>query len=208
MPNRSLVHGFGINDADYPIAVYIDGKQIICQFYSLWKDMIRRGYSKEFKSKNPAYIDCSVCEEWKYFSKFKSWMETQDWQGKQLDKDILVHGNKIYSPETCIFVSKSVNVFFTCDKSKRGDLPTGLSRTNNNTFRVSISIDKKRIHVGTYKDPLEAFKAWAAAKLKQAHVLAEENPQIGNALILKTEQVLQQDYVRAIELIKELNRGN
>jgi len=37
-------------------------------------------------------------------------MERQDWEGKHLDKDILIPGNKIYSPDRCIFVSSLINL--------------------------------------------------------------------------------------------------
>lgn len=49
---------------------------------------------------------CSVCEEWLTFSNFKRWMEQQDYEGKALDKDLLVSQNKTYSSETCVFVPR------------------------------------------------------------------------------------------------------
>ena len=74
--------------------------------------MLQRCYSESHLVRQPTYKGCSVCEEWLTFSNFKSWMEQQDWEGKQLDKDLLVYKNKIYSPETCVFVSSVINSFF------------------------------------------------------------------------------------------------
>ena len=108
------VYGVGTNDAGYAIQVMesvrgANGKpkqRIIwfCPFYRRWVHMLERCYSERYQEKKPTYIGCTVCEEWLRFSNFKSWMETQDWEGKHLDKDLLVEGNKIYSPDTCILV--------------------------------------------------------------------------------------------------------
>ena len=134
MKNK-LVYGVGINDADYIVCIYeelprTNGKQnqkIVwrCPFYSRWMSMLRRCYSKAYQEKQPSYKGCSVCEEWLTFSNFKSWMETQDWEGKQLDKDLLVYKNKIYSPETCVFIDQRLNTFLVKSNKTRGDYPLG-----------------------------------------------------------------------------------
>ena len=67
-----------------------------------------------------SYKGVEVCEEWYNFQNFAEWCETQkflnakDVKGKsyQLDKDILVKGNKIYSPDTCCFVPPEINSLF------------------------------------------------------------------------------------------------
>ena len=116
-----LVCGVGINDADYKVELKrvvgrVNGKPIreidwICPFYYKWRNMLVRGYSRKLKDRHKTYEECYVCEEWLRFSNFKAWMEQQDWEGKQLDKDLLVIGNKLYSPSTCCFVSRQVNSF-------------------------------------------------------------------------------------------------
>lgn len=119
---RKLIQGVGINDADYQVieSKVIDGKQVIlwaCPIYSAWSLMIQRCYSKRIHKKHPSYADCTVVDEWKYFSNFRSWAVMQDWKGNQIDKDIIVDGNKLYSPETCAFVSPMTN-YFVLDSSK------------------------------------------------------------------------------------------
>jgi len=94
---KRLVHDVGVNDSCY-------GDALRCPFYSTWVSMLKRCYSKIYQEKNRAYIECAVFNEWLVFSVFKSWMEEQNWKENELDKDILFNGNKIYSPETCIFV--------------------------------------------------------------------------------------------------------
>lgn len=64
--------------------------------------------------------------------------------GWALDKDILVKGNKIYSPETCCFVPQEINNLFTKRKSCRGTLPIGVKYIKENKkFSASFSRNKK-----------------------------------------------------------------
>lgn len=90
--------------------------------HSTWTQMLRRCYSAEWHNRFPTYIGCSVCDEWHNFSTFAQDIENldgyQQWldykTGKtdvrmSLDKDLIVAGNKQYSPSTCCFVTQSEN---------------------------------------------------------------------------------------------------
>ena len=98
MGAKKLVFGVGINDADYVIDKRINAslpgerrsQKVLwaCPYYSRWKDVLSRCYAAYHLLKRPNYFDCTVCEEWLLFSNFKKWMEQQDWEGKQLDKDL------------------------------------------------------------------------------------------------------------------------
>ena len=91
-----LVYGVGVNDAYYSVYKYENGKIVWqCPYYRTWKHMLSRAYSDKFKKKRPTYQDVTVCEEWYSFMCFRAWMVEQDWKGKQLDKDLLVQGNKM-----------------------------------------------------------------------------------------------------------------
>ena len=178
------LYGVGINDADYFVSrnEKIKGEWIQvwkCPYYSRWKDMLYRCYSETYQKKYHSYRGCSVCEEWHLFSNFKSWMETQDWEGKCLDKDLLVYKNKIYSPETCIFIDNSTNTLLLTSERSRGDLPIGVRYTNKTkgminerTKPFSAQITDRRgdkpkyKHLGYYKTPKEAHRAWQKAKCK------------------------------------------
>ena len=70
--------------------------------YRTWKSMIDL-HSAKYQDKYPTYKGCAVSKEWLTFSVFKAWMVTKDWQDNHLDKDILFEGDKVYSPETCVF---------------------------------------------------------------------------------------------------------
>lgn len=195
-----LVCGVGINDADY----VVQKKELIgtpgfgrrkqklvwiCPFYLKWKNMLRRCYTPEVKEQF-SYSASVVCDEWHLFSNFKRWMEQQDWEGKELDKDLLVTGNKDYNPDTCVFVTHKVNTFLTERTSLRGKFPIGVSFCKSNgkyqAYCNSATEDKQR-HLGFFSEPEEAHKAWLKYKLDQAYVLAkiETDQRVAQALIAR-----------------------
>ncbi len=136
--------------------------------------MLERCYSEKYHSICPTYIDCSVCSEWLVFTAFKKWMITQDWKSKHLDKDILEIGNKIYSPNTCLFVSPEINGLMIDKKSFLGDLPQGVSRVKStDRFRARCYANGKSNHIGYFRDVDSASEAYN--KFKSAHVLSLSN---------------------------------
>lgn len=161
--SRKLVQGVGLNDANYRVETIIDGKKHTCPFYAKWVSMLARVY----KSDKPAYKDCSVYREWLTFSNFKSWMEIQDWKDKELDKDIINPGNKVYSPENCCFVTRSVNRLLTDRAKKRGKYPIGVSfNKRTGKFQAQCSIDGYQKSLGYYADPISANKSYLMFKIK------------------------------------------
>ena len=77
--------------------------------YTCWYHMIERCYDKTL----PSYINYGgrgvmVCDEWKLYSNFKKWYDDNCIDGYEIDKDI--KGGMIYSPQTCIFISKEHNI--------------------------------------------------------------------------------------------------
>ena len=187
--NRKLVRGVGINDADYVVKKKVNGKTVSCPFYRKWSHMIMRCYSKLYQKSKPSYVGCSVCEEWLTFSNFKRWMEQQDWHGKELDKDILVKGNKIYSPATCCFVDSLTNHFTMDSAASRGHYPIGvhyykaygrfMARCNN-----PFTNKDHGEHLGYFDTPEDAYEAWRSKKHEHAQKIAQmqSNEVIANAL--------------------------
>ena len=162
---RKLAYGIGVNDANYLVKPTVNGKCIVCQFYRIWQHMLYRCYSAKYHHKFPTYIDCTVCDEWLTFSNFRSWMITQDWKGKELDKDILVQGNKVYSPETCMFVSQAINSLITDRKASRGIYPQGVCFDKQiGKYKAQVNINGSRKNLGRYSTTEQAFKAYKYAK--------------------------------------------
>lgn len=77
--------------------------------YQCWSGMLERCYCKKFKAKRTTYSGCSVCSEWHNFQNFAKWYLLNYKPGLELDKDVLIDGNKLYSPSTCLFVTSKEN---------------------------------------------------------------------------------------------------
>lgn len=162
----------------------INGNQT--KSYKSWHDMFTRCYYKNQRLKYPTYENCEVCEEWFNFQNFAKWYEENKWDENlklQVDKDILFKGNKIYSPETCIFVDSRINCLFTKSQNKRGTLPIGvrLHKVNHNyVAQCSVKTQdgkKSPKHLGSYSNPNEAFRAYKTFKESYIKQVADEYKQ-------------------------------
>jgi hypothetical protein len=84
--------------------------------YNCWKGIMRRCYSKKFQISSPTYIGCTAdvkwhsfknfCNDIPYIENYKLWKENFNFQ---LDKDVKIKGNKIYSKDTCMFITSYEN---------------------------------------------------------------------------------------------------
>ena len=197
MKAKKLVYGVGINDADYAVykyeAIEVGGvrkqKRVwVCHHYRAWSDMLQRCYSIKYQERNPTYKGCSVSDEWLTFSVFKMWMECQDFEGKQLDKDLLFSGNKVYSAEACVFVTKAVNLFTIDSGAARGAWPLGVNwhkGTGKFQSRCRNPFTKRSEYLGLFTCELKAHQEWLRRKLELAHLLADEQTdgRVAEALI-------------------------
>ena len=159
---RTLVKGVGIFDSEFATT----DKEVLMAD-RVWRSMLSRCYSKKYQEKEPSYIDCSVCEEWLLFSNFKKWFDENYVDGYALDKDILIKGNKVYSPDTCCFVPQEINAMLTKCNRTRGMYPIGVSKCKNR-FRVYLSVSGSRLFLGSFVTIEEAFNAYK--KAKEAHI--------------------------------------
>lgn len=180
-----LIWGVGINDADYTTRTTVNGVDIWCPYYATWHSMMRRCYSTNYKKRFLTYVGCTVCEAWLTFSSFKAWMQTQDWRGKQLDKDLLVIGNKVYNPDTCIFVPQALNKLLSDHAAGRGPYPQGV-RKYRGRFQARISEDGYSKPLGWFDTPAEASAAYNEAKVARILNVAEAyiaEPKLYRALL-------------------------
>ncbi|AMM43910.1 HNH endonuclease [Pectobacterium phage vB_PcaM_CBB] len=172
MPKK-LVYEHGINDSDEPICKQekINGKWKViwrCPIYTMWRNILERCYSQKLKDKFPTYKDCTIHEEWLYFSNFKSWVLTQPYQNRDIDKDLLYKNNKHYSPHTCIFVPHEINTFILQSSTIRGDYALGVSYNacrKAKPFYSYISVENKKLHLGVFDNEYEAHLAWQHKKI-------------------------------------------
>lgn len=212
MKPKRLVYGVGNNNADYVVQKFetigcADGKQKQklmwkCPYYQAWQSMITRCYSAKYQERWTTYAGCTVSDEWLTFSNFKSWMEKQDWQGKHLDKDLLLEGNKIYSAETCVFVTPLVNTFVNDQGLKRGEWLIGADyHKASGKFRARCHnpYTKKEGHLGLFTCEQEAHEAWLKRKLELAHELAaiQTDERVAKALIDRySKQYIDKDLLK------------
>lgn len=180
---RKLVSGIGVNDASYIVQPSTNGVVLMCPFYRIWKAILLRCYTSTNK-KDPTYVDCYVCDEWIKFSNFKLWMEKQDWIGKEIDKDILIQGNKVYSPDTCLFVSKRINALVTIKKGREGKYKQGVIKLYNK-FYARCNIDGIQIPIGSFYTEGEAFAAYKEVKYKHIKEVAEKQSEPLRSALLK-----------------------
>jgi biotin-(acetyl-CoA carboxylase) ligase len=130
--------------------------------YSDWINLFQRCYGEN----NPSYKGCSVDERWHNFQNFAKWHKNNYREGFEVDKDILVKGNKVYSPETCCFVPFNINVLFTKNNISRGLYPIGVNYDKRGKKFVA-QINKgvgNQIHLGYFNTPEEAFQTYKVAK--------------------------------------------
>ena len=171
------VYGVGyIGDGDY-------SKKHNNLHYNFWSNMLGRVYGKLLGKSLPNYVDADVSEEWYNFQNFAAWCETQpffnakDDKGKSyhLDKDILLKGNKIYSPETCCFVPHEINSLLIKSDAKRGSYPLGVTYDHERClFRAVHNVQGKQKFLGRFSTPEEAFQAYKIAKESHIKSLAEK----------------------------------
>lgn len=166
---------FGVNDLK---------RQGKTRAYRIWCCMISRCYSNGGAG---TYKECYVCEDWKSFASFKEWFDKEYIEGFCLDKDILIKGNKEYSPNKCCFVPNEINAIFKKYHKDNG-LPIGVrkvgkkynARYRNKSLFSSYSLN-------------EAFEAFKNAKEKHIKDIAQKyyslgllKPNVFSAMMLYT----------------------
>ena len=178
-PYERSVYGIGyIGEGEYKTKE--NGK--FTRVYETWKSMLQRCYDKKYQEKRPTYKDCEVCDEWYNFQNFAKWYEENYYEIKGekmcLDKDILVKHNKIYSPETCIFVPNNINMLFVkCDRS-RGESVIGTTPVNGK-YKVRCSMFNPETgkstnkYLGLYETQEKAFQVYKYYKEKNIKQIAD-----------------------------------
>jgi hypothetical protein len=177
MTRKKLVYGVGISDDGEFARTYTNGvRSRDTKEYSLWVKMLERCYSNTYHKINPSYIDCHVAVNFKSFQYFANWCQSQigfKVENYQLDKDLILKANKMYSEDTCVFVPSCINSFLTSAKIRRGEFPVGVYFDKGKYYKAQINSGKGRqIHLGIFPTPELAFQAYKTAKEAMAKELA------------------------------------
>ena len=184
---RRPLCGVGVNDANYQVKTKINGSYVVCKIYILWRNMISRCYNQVVQRNQPTYIGCSVDKRWHSFMAFREWVLSQpEWEECQLDKDLLVSGNKIYGPNTCLFVPRTVNSFLTENRVNNNKDHIGIRLGSNGFYSAQVRYGKNNRWISGEIFDLElASLVYDEKKLQIAELLSfhQSNPMVASALI-------------------------
>ena len=207
MNKGRLVCGWGINDVDYEVTKYeklltADGKikrKLVwrCPYYTDWKSIIERCFSKKYQIKQPTYKGCTIDPDWKYLSNFIKWVDSQpnrNWQNCIPDKDFLSEGNKHYGQDTVVYISRELNSFITNSKAIRGDLPIGAKYCSTASSRKDVKYEAacsnpftgKQEFLGVFNTAIEAHLAWKDYKHSIACIYANNQSDLRISEKLRT----------------------
>ena len=196
-PTKPTVCNFGFNNrGEYNSHTYQNGKAIPSDCYVKWSSMIRRCYDETQRSRNKEYLDCSVCDEWRFFQNFAEFYFSCKYIGCgwELDKDILTKGNRVYSKDTCCFVPKEVNNLLSLNKNARGSLPIGVSLKSNGRFTVNFNIDGVVKNFGTFETVQQAFMKYKCEKEKHIKTVTDRYKEVLDERVYNALMTWEIDY--------------
>lgn len=174
---RKPRYGVGVNDASYITTPTVNGARLWDPAYLAWVGMLERAYSERYHAIYPTYVGVTVCDEWHSFSAFREWWLNSHREDWQLDKDLLMVGNKEYSPDACIYVPRWLNNFTTDSGASRGELPVGVylcKQTGKYKSQCCNPITGKQRNLGRFSTPKAAHDTWLNYKLELADQLKPE----------------------------------
>ena len=137
--------------------------------YDLWHSMLQRCYSTTLKKKRPTYEGCKCSDNFLHYEYFYEWCNKQIGFGVadfELDKDLLMKGNKVYSENICVFIPKEINSLLTKSTASRGKYPIGVYWSKRDKAFVAMVCKNKgkQEYLGHFKTEIEAFDAYKTAK--------------------------------------------
>lgn len=150
--------------------------------YRRWHYIMNRCYSKAMHELQPEYEGCTVCEEWLNYSNFKLWYDENSvwWKSFDevfdIDKDILIKGNKVYSSETVCFVPKIINSLFVRTVKSDREYPLGVYyEKDKNKYRACMAFMGQNIKLGTFDSVENAFARYKEYKEDFIRDMAEHH---------------------------------
>ena len=164
-PYSPSVYGIGVVGNKYPSRV----NGVLTKEYVLWHSMLVRCYSDKSKKRNPTYEGCEVSDNFKSYEYFYEWCHNQIGfgnEGFELDKDLLIKGNKVYNENVCVFLPQEINSLLVKSTASRGEYLIGVCwHKRDKVFMATVSKNKgKQEFLGYFKTELEAFNAYKTTK--------------------------------------------
>lgn len=169
-PYSRNVYGKGYIGVGVHAAVYTNGRQSTT--YTKWSAMLKRCYSDVSRHEYRGYIDCEVCDEWLNYQVFAQWCHDTGYLllGYHLDKDLLVRGNKMYSPETCCMLPGEINsVLIESRPPTIKSEPRGITKRQNGQYYVRTTENSTSTPRGTYdtlQEAMDVYRKITEVKIK------------------------------------------
>lgn len=143
-------------------------------YYKSWYHMLSRCYDEGMQEKNQTYKGCTVTKDWLYLPNFKKWHDQYYRKGFDLDKDILVRGNKVYSPYTCEYIPQELNKLLVFNDKSRGNCTVGVCFIElTGKYLAHVCRGTGSRYIGSYHTEEEAFLSYKQEKelfiKEQAH---------------------------------------
>jgi hypothetical protein len=145
--------------------------------------MRSRCYNPKTQTKKPTYIGCGIHPDWHDYSNFVDWCEANYVEAYFLDKDLLIDGNKVYGPDTCVFVPIEVNNLLLVPVMRQRQYPAGVE-LKSGKFRATVycNRDLKR---GTIRaTPEEAYADYIDMKTKHVESVLAKHPDLSPTLCI------------------------
>lgn len=129
----------------------------LTQVYNIWSRMLQRCYAPETNPGFSTYVGCHTCVEWHDFQNFAKWYYNNPYYGLgyDLDKDLIIKGNRMYSPYTCTLIPRELNKAISTTYCSNSGLPIGVYQSGDRYIafvRGYIEGD----YLGTYSTAEEA----------------------------------------------------
>ncbi|MDH6161121.1 hypothetical protein M2354_000776 [Leclercia adecarboxylata] len=186
--SKKKIYGIGYNDIDDVCNLYY-------LEYTIWKNLLKRAYSQKYHKLHPTYIGVTVEKEWLVLSSFITWLRSNYIHGYSLDKDLLIQGNKHYSPDTCRYIPQYVNTVLIDSGASRGSHPIGVCMTGKKYIarcrQLQASGKSKKVHLGYFETSKKAHAAWQRGKIKAIEIVIEK---------YKTEPMPLREIIAALKL--------
>lgn len=169
------IMGVGTNDYNGKIS----DNPMIKHAYDVWSGVLQRCYPRTIHKKTKSIEGSKVCDEWTLFSNFLNWYKENypqhlvD-QGVKLvmDKDLLSGDDKLYSPDTCVFLPMPVNQFIGQRKSWGETGHTGVYPVHNRRVgfmaRIKPFKSNQRKYLGYFSTIEDASQAYQEARAVEA----------------------------------------
>jgi hypothetical protein len=126
-----------------------------------WRNMHERVAGQQ-----ETYASSSIAKDWNEFEPFYKWAFGRVLSSDlELDKDLRVLGNKHYSPATCVWVPKFINMIPVHPRIEKQVFPIGVFQAPAGNFGALFHSER----LGFYEHPFLAHRAWQLAFVKECN---------------------------------------